>query len=235
MNSSTYRDVTRFLSRIGVDTRFLSIFEGNIYINNQRFSRFTSKRQELFTKNFSNFTIHKSKVFQKICTRASRVLAKSLKPGEKIFIPENDKCSTFVLEMILEPYTRKYGIKIFKGDDMDHEIDSIALPLTLDDEAENVVNCILNGNKIEVYHLINDYSTENQTKIIYPLQNVPCKWIKSWMEKLDQECEYSMVMNVENDTLNFLEEFIPDVRENILKSALFISEEFASDKKIKKS
>ena len=88
MNTSTYRDVTRFLSRIGVDTRFLSIFEGNIYINNQRFSRFTSKRQELFTKNFSNFTIHKSKVFQKICTRASRVLSKTLKPGEKIFIPE---------------------------------------------------------------------------------------------------------------------------------------------------
>jgi hypothetical protein len=225
MNPVTIKDVTRFLSRIGVDTRFVSIFDGNIYINNQRFSKFTSKRQELFIKNFSNFTIHRSKVFQKICTRASRVLAKSLKPGEKIFIPENDSCSTFVLEMILEPYTRKYGIKVVKGvsDDI-HQFDSIALPQTLDDEAEYVLKNIFDGKKIEVNHLIKDHHPDGLTKIIYPLQNVPCTWIEAWIGKLGKQCKDSNGNGVETETLNFLEEFIPDVRENILKSALFLSE-----------
>ena len=227
-----YREVVRFLSRIGVDTRFLSIFEGNIYINNQRFSRFTSKRQEIFIKNFPNFTIHRSKIFQKICTRASRVLSKSLKPGEKIFISENNKCSTFLLEIVLEPYKRKYGIKIYKDcpDNINYEFDSIALSLTLDDEAEHVLNCVLNGDKIDVYHLRNDHDIESCKKIIYPLQNVPSSWIESWIKKLDEQCEYSTGKTVEAETLNFLETFIPDVRENILKSALFISEEAVNKK-----
>jgi hypothetical protein len=226
-----YRELVRFLSRIGVDTRFLSIFEGNIYINNQRFSRFTSKRQEIFIKNFPNFKIYRSKIFQKICTRASRVLSKSLKPGDKIFISDNKGCSTFLLEIVLEPYKRKYGISIHKGlDDTNFEFDSIALPVTLDDEAEHVLKCLLNGDKIDVYHLINVHDIESCKKIIYPLQNVPSAWIESWIEILDEQCEYSSGKTVEAETLNFLETFIPDVRENILKSALFISEEAINKK-----
>lgn len=227
MYQNNFRDELRFLSRIGVDTRFLSFYNKNIHINNQRFSRFTKQRQELFLKNYSEYNIHSSKIFQKICTRASRVLARSLKPREKIFIEENDICTAFLLEILLEPYTRKYGIEILMGqygNISPDEFNSIAMPTTLDDEAVFVLNKIFNGEKIDVFHLKNKLNFENQRKLIYPLQNVPISWIELWIEKLGYECEFTGEMNIEMETLNFIEDFIPNVRENILKSALFISE-----------
>ncbi len=233
MNHKNFRDELRFLSKIGVDTRFLSFNMENIHINNQRFSKFTKQRQELFLKNYSEFRIYRSKVFQKICTRASRVLARSLKPREKIFIQENEFCTTYLLDILLEPYKRKYGIKILRGqyEDVDLEdFDSIAMPTTLDDEAGFVLNKIFNGERIEVLHLQNKVNFEGHEKLIYPLQNVPVFWIKSWIDKLGHECSFTNEMNIEVATLNFLEDFVPDVRENILKSALFISENSVVEK-----
>ena len=238
MNQTNFRDELRFLSKIGVDTRFLSFYNENIYINNQRFSRFTKKRQELFLKNYSEYNIHSSKIFQKICTRASRVLARSLKPREKIFIEKDGNCTAFLLEILLEPYKRKYGIEILKGhygDINPEEFDSIVISTTLDDEAVFVLNKVFNGEKIDVFHLKDNLNFENHEKLIYPLQNVPISWIELWIEKLGYECEFKMEMNIENETLNFMEEFIPNVRENILKSAMFVSENsiIKNNKKIK--
>ena len=237
MNQTNFRDELRFLSKIGVDTRFLSCYNENIHINNQRFSRFTKKRQELFLKNYSEYNIHSSKIFQKICTRASRVLARSLKPREKIFIENDGVCPAFLLEILLEPYKRKYGIEILRGhcgDVNPEEFNSIAMPTTLDDEAVFVLNRIFNGEKIDVFHLKNNLNFENQKKLIYPLQNVPISWIELWIKKLGYECEFTAEINVEKETLNFIEQFIPNVRENILKSALFISENSINKNEINK-
>ena len=163
------KEVTGFLKRTGVDIRFVSIVGNHIYINNQRFSRFSNKRQEAFKRRFQDYSISKSKIFQKICTRASRILANSLKPGDKIFIYNTDKCSKFILEVILEPYTRKYGIKLIYGnlieDAIKFGVDSIALPLTLDNEVESIVNNILNGKKIEVLSLKNKYDVKTGLNI----------------------------------------------------------------------
>lgn len=53
--------------------------------------------------------------------------------------------------MVLEPYTRKYGVKlIFGGSLKDLKVsgaDSVALPVTLDDEVENIINSMFNGEK----------------------------------------------------------------------------------------
>ena len=189
------RDVIKFLHQIGVDTRFISIIDEHILINNQRFSRFSNKRQETFIRKFPSFSISRSKIFQKICTRASRILANSLKPGERIFIIENDRCSNFILDVIIEPYKRKYGIEIIYGNDLEdankHNADAVALPLNLDDEVQKILGKILNGEKIEVYSLKNRYDTENNLKLIYPLINVPRSWLVSWLEKLDFEYKYS--------------------------------------------
>ncbi len=69
--------------------------------------------------------------------------ANVLKPGEKIFIYNNDKCSKFILDVIMEPYTRKYGIKLFYGnsieDVQEFDINTIALPLTLDNEVQSIL------------------------------------------------------------------------------------------------
>jgi hypothetical protein len=227
------KKIVTFLNRIGIDTRFVSIIGDHIFINNQRFSRFSSKRQETFIRKFPDFTISRSNIFQKICTRASRVLANSLKPGETIFIYEDNECSNFILNVIMEPYIRKYGIKLINGSVIEEAVelsaDSIALPLTLDNEVEGIMGNCINGEIIEVSSLKNRYDAENNIKLIYPLINVPRSWLVSWLEKLDYEYKYPKTDSYAVDLINFFEEFIPDVRENILKSAMYVLNECVYD------
>jgi tRNA(Ile)-lysidine synthase TilS/MesJ len=232
-SESINKELAKFLQIIGVDTRFVSIVGRHIFVNNQRFSRFSNKRQETFIKKFPNYSIIKSKIFQRICTRASRILANTLKPGEKIFIYDDDKCSKFILDVIMEPYTRKYGIKLYYGslieDGSKFDVDSIALPLTLDNEVENILGNILNGEKIEVFSLKNRYDAKNNLNLIYPLLNVPRSWIISWLGKLDYEYKYTINESYAVDLMEFFEGFIPDVRENMLKSALYVVNECVYD------
>jgi hypothetical protein len=225
MNPHDHGNELRFLGKIGVDTRFLSVYHSNIFINNQRFSKFTRKREEQFLRNYPDFQIHRSGLFQRLCTRASRVLASSIEPREKILIPDDNSCTDFALKILLEPYKRKYGIQILSGNMVDFdpaEYDSIAMATTLDDEAVHVLNRLFNGEKMDVVHQINTIKMDH--KLIYPLQNIPSSWIVEWIENLGHECEFSIQTNYELETLSFLGNFVSDVRENILKSALFISE-----------
>lgn len=219
------RELVKFLQTIGVDTRFVSIIEDKVYINNLKFSRFSRKKEELFKKSFPEVDVIRSKIFQKICMRASRNLAHCIHPKEKIFLTKDDDPRSFALYVILEPYQRKYGIEIIFGNSIDEtenlSIDSIALPITLDDEAQNILQLMLDGEKIG---LLSSKENYNDKKLIYPLINVPKSWIYSWTQnKLDhnpnQNYEFS------EDLLKFLESLVPDVRENLLKSAVFISKE----------
>ncbi|MEL7669830.1 ATPase [Methanobacterium sp.] len=217
------RELVKFLQKIGVDTRFVSIIEDKVYINNLKFSRFSRKREELFKKSFPEVDVIRSKIFQKICMRASRNLAHCIHPKEKIFLIKDDDPRNFALYVILEPYQRKYGIELIFGRSMDEaenlDIDSIALPITLDDEAQNILQLMLDSEKIE---LLSSNESYNDKKLIYPLINVPKSWIYSWTQNtassdLNQNYEFS------EELLIFLESLVPDVRENILKSALFTS------------
>jgi hypothetical protein len=227
------KELVKYLQILGVDTRFVSIVGMHIFINNQRFSRFSNKRQETFTRKFPNYSINRSKIFQRICTRASRVLANVLKPGDKIFIYDNDKCSKFILDVIMEPYTRKYGIKLFYGssmvDALEYGVNSIALSLTLDNEVESILGNILNGEKIEVFSLKNRYDAENNINLIYPLLNIPRSWIGSWLKKLNYAYKYTINDSYAVDLREFFEGFVPDVRENMLKSALYVIKECKYD------
>lgn len=229
-------EIAKFLQIIGVDTRFVSIVGSHIFVNNQRFSRFSNTRQETFTRKFPNYSIIKSKILQRICTRASRILSNTLKPGDKIFIYNDNECSKFVLNVIMEPYTRKYGIKLFYGNLMEDaikfDVDSIALPLTLDNEVESIIGNILNGEKIEVFSLKNRYDAQNNLNLIYPLLNVPRSWIVSWLGKLEYEFKYTIDDNYAVDLMEFFAGFIPDVRENMLKSAIYVANEGIPDDKI---
>jgi tRNA(Ile)-lysidine synthase TilS/MesJ len=133
----------------------------------------------------------------------------------------------------MEPYTRKYGIKLYYGslikDGSKFDVDSIALPLTLDNEVENILGNILNGEKIEVFSLKNRYDAKNNLNLIYPLLNVPRSWIISWLGKLDYEYKYTINESYAVDLMEFFEGFIPDVRENMLKSALYVVNECVYD------
>jgi hypothetical protein len=215
------RDLVKFLQKTGVDTRFVSIVGNKIFINNLKFSRFSREKEGLFLNVYPEMEVVRSKIFQKICTRASRNLAHSIHPKEKIFLIEDDDPLNFALHVILEPYQRKYGIKIVFGnaisESMDLNVNSIASALTLDHEAENIINSMINGKKIE---LLSSIELFNGKKMIYPLINIPKAWIYSWVENKPHE-ELNQNYETPEDFLTFLEGIIPDVRENLYKSAIF--------------
>ena len=56
--------------------------------------------------------------------------------------------------------------------DIKVEFDSIALPLTLDHEVENILGQIFTGEKVELESSQNKWGDK---KIIYPLINVPIR------------------------------------------------------------
>jgi len=218
------KDMIKFLQKTGVETRFISIIENKIFINNLKLSRFSRKKEEEFLSSYPQIEVIRSKIFQKICTRASRNLAHVIRPKEKIFLVKNDDTLNFALHAVLEPYQRKYGIKLVFGNDIREvvnlDVDSIASELTLDQETENILNSMINGEKIE---LLSSKEFINNKKMIYPLINIPKAWIYSWIKNKPQE-EFEMKYETPEDFLKFLETIVPDVRENLYKSAFFVTE-----------
>lgn len=226
------QDVVKFLQRNGVETRFVSILDEKVYVNNLKLSRFSRKKEEIFLNNFPNYNVRRSKVFQKICTRASRILKDALRPGDKILIPSNDNCVNKTMQIVLEPYTRKYGVELMIIPELDFKdiklsgvgqngskADSVALPLTLDGEVENILDLMIHGEKL----MLLSSQTENEgIKMIYPLINVPKSWIESWVEIEGLICVFEGHEGIPKEMLEFLEGFIPDVREKIMRSAVYI-------------
>lgn len=171
------KEVLKFLSEIGIDTRFISYCYNTIFINNIRFSKFSKAREETFKKYFSDINIIRSKIFQKIAIKSSRVLSNVLTPRERILIFKCQNINDFILSIVIEPYTRKYGIEIINSDytisdlknsnskHMDNiEFDSIAISNTLNNESLNLIIDIFNGNKFNFNNSIfinNDYNNTN--------------------------------------------------------------------------
>ena len=124
--SDSKKDVMKFLKQIGVDTRFVSFFddEGDIklYIENLRFSKFSKKRRETFNKHYPDMEVVRSSLFQKICSRSSKTLAESLSPKERILIPRMDNDYNKFLYIVIEPYSRKYGIRFIEYDENNEKI-----------------------------------------------------------------------------------------------------------------
>lgn len=235
------QEVVRFLQKNGVETRFVSIVGGRVYINNLKLSRFSRKKEELFLGEYPNFEVHRSKIFQKICTRASRVLKNALNPRDKILLFDYGECVNFTLYTVLEPYTRKYGVELIIMDQegkMDDWVDSfqfhgekigagnVALPLTLDGEVEHILELMLKGEKLE---LLSSQTDKGGMKLIYPLINVPTSWIESWIEIEGLECCFEHEDGLSRAMLVFLEDFIPDVREKMMRSAFYIFQENLKD------
>ena len=226
MDSTEKKEILRFLKKIGVDTRFVSVMPPEILINNLRFSKFSRAKEELFKKNYPEFKVIRSTVFQKICARSSKVLGESLKPREKVLINQSNNLGDRALLVILEPYTRKYGIDIIEREfdlenlkKINEDFNVMALPLTLDQEVENVLAHIFSGNKVE---LKSSQKNLQKVKLIYPLLNIPQEWICSWLDQ--EDCLQHEANELAHEFLMYLEGVVPQVRENILKSARFVTE-----------
>ena len=204
--STSKRDVLKFLKIIGVDTRFISYTPEKIYINNLRFSKFSRKREDTFNNQYPEIEVVRSSLFQKICSKSSKVLALEIKPKSVILMPEDN----FIIDVLMEPYTRKYGVKLVHEGDYD----LIVNPTILDDEVNGIFSTIFSGEGLNFTKKSNE---------IYPLINVPLDWINSFLEMDGRE----IIKNENSDELatsfmEFLEDVAPQYRENVLKASEYI-------------
>ena len=204
--TSSKKDVLKFLKIIGVDSRFISYTPQKIYINNLRFSKFSRKRQETFTKQYPDIEVVRNSLFQKICSKSSKKLSKQIKPNSTILTSDDN----YLICILLEPYTRKYGVKIVTEGEYDLKVN----PVILDDEVNCIFESIFKGEGLNFTKMDDE---------IYPLLNVPIEWINSFL-KMDgrKTVEKENKNELANSFSDFLKEVSPQFRENVLKAAEFI-------------
>lgn len=211
--TTSKKDVLKFLKIIGVDTRFISYTPQKIYINNLRFSKFSRTREATFNKQYPEIGVVRNKLFQKICSKSSKHLALEIKPNSRILMPKDN----FMIELLMEPYTRKYGVELVYDGDYDYKVN----PLILDDEVNNIFEAIFNGEGLNF--------TRNGDEI-YPLANVSLDWINSFLEMDGQEIlENENKDELANSFSEFLEDVAPQYRENVVKAAEFIENKLETE------
>lgn len=208
------RQIIKTLNNLGVDTRYISLYNEHVYINNSKFSKFSRKKEEKFNCLYPNISVTRSMLFQKICVKVSRTIKNQIKPKDEIYIDNTPTAKNIVLNIVLESYKRKYGIKIAHTPTK-HSI--IVSSKCLDDFSSEYIHLMLSGNKIT------DTYEENT---IYPLIHVHQDWIDDWISSTDIK---HITSNVEENTkikemLTFLEKHIPNVNESIKQSVTYLDE-----------
>ena len=212
--TTSKRDVLKYLKLIGVDSRFISYTPEKIYINNLRFSKFSRKREATFNKQYPEIKVVRNKLFQKICAKSSKHLALEIKPNSRILMPEDN----FMIEILLEPYTRKYGAELV----YDGEYDLKVNPIILDDEVNNIFESIFEGEGL------NFRRDDNE---IYPLANVSLDWINSFLEMDGRDClDCENKNELANSFSEFLEDVAPQYKENVVKASEYIEKKLEVEK-----
>lgn len=209
--SNSKKDVLKFLKIIGVDSRFVSYTPDKLYINNLRFSKFSRKRQDTFNKQYPEIEVVRSSLFQKICSKSSKHLALEIQPNSTLLMPKDN----FIIDLLMEPYTRKYGVKLV----YDGDADFVVNPLILDDQVNDIFEGIFDGVGL---------NRDIKSNEVYPLINVPLDWINSFLEMDGQK----LIENKNKNELatsfsEFLEDVAPQYKENVVKAAEFIEKKLS--------
>lgn len=211
--STSKKDVLKYLKIIGVDTRFISYTPQKIYINSLRFSKFSRTREKTFYKQYPDIEIVRNSLFQKICSKSAKLLTLEIKPNSTILMPEDN----FICELILEPYTRKYGVDLVYEGDYDLKVN----PLILDDKVNTIFEGIFNGEGLKLIESADE---------IYPLANVSLEWINSFLEMDGQDLIKKENGNeLANSFSEFLEDVAPQFRENVVSASEFIEEKLSKE------
>ena len=211
--STSKKDVLKYLKIIGVDTRFISYTPQKIYINSLRFSKFSRTREKTFYKQYPDIEIVRNTLFQKICSKSAKLLTLEIKPNSTILMPEDN----FICELILEPYTRKYGVDLVYEGDYDLKVN----PLILDDKVNTIFEGIFNGEGLKLIESADE---------IYPLANVSLEWINSFLEMDGQDLIKKENGNeLANSFSEFLEDVAPQLRENVVSASEFIDEKLSKE------
>lgn len=209
--SSSKKDVLKYLKIIGVDTRYISYTPEKIYINNLRFSKFSRTREATFNRQYPEIEVVRNKLFQKICAKSSKHLALEAKPNSRVLMPEDN----YIVELLLEPYTRKYGIRLV----YDGEYDLKVNPIILDDEVNNIFEGFFKGEGL-------NYSKRDDE--IYPLANVSLDWINSFLkmdgkESIKRENNNELAISFSE----FLEDVAPQYKDNVVNASEYISKKLS--------
>ncbi|WP_458454942.1 ATPase [Methanobrevibacter sp.] len=204
--TSSKKDVLKYLKIIGVDTRFISYTPEKIYINNLRFSKFSRTRETTFNRQYPEIKVVRNKLFQKICAKSSKVLADEIMPNSHILMPKDN----FMVELLLEPYTRKYGVKLVYDGQYDLKVN----PIILDDEVNNIFEAIFKAEGL-------NFSKRDDE--ICPLINVSLDWINSFLKMdgqklIDSENHNELAVSFSE----FLEDVAPQYKENVLNAAKYV-------------
>lgn len=208
------KTIIKTLNKQGVDTRFISLYDDTIYINNLKFSKFSRKKEEEFNKEFPEIKIIRSKLFQKICIKVSRTVKNQIKPRQRLYIENDESLENILSYIVLEPYRRKYGIKITK------EYDENTIKVSnkcLDDFTINYINLMTNAEQI---------TDKAEKNTIYPLTHVPHQWITDWAttNRISYKKSKKYEKTITTDIINFLEKHIPNVKESIKQSVNYLDE-----------
>lgn len=229
---SSKDEILKLLKIIGVDTRFVSYFEdensSKLYIENLRFSKFSRKRTAVFNKHYPEIEVVRSTLFQKICARSSKTLAESLHPRDRLLLPPMENDYARLLYIVLEPYSRKYGIEFFEyGNCEFDDVDSIVSPLNLNQEVNHILNDIFDGKGIDWHSKFNDafeiYGL-NDKNVVFPFINVPEEWINDFLgiEK-NYEVDYDNE-DIAESFMGFLGGINSQFKENVLATSSFLEE-----------
>jgi len=210
------KDVLKFLKIIGVDSRFISYTSNKIYINNLRFSKLSKAKEKTFKKQYPEIDVVRSSLFQKICARSSKVLSRDLKPGDTVLLLKKDNSINNLLTIVLEPYTRKYGVKLINKGEANLKVSSEFL----DKEVNTVLSCIFEGKGIDF---------RKKDGVLYPFINIPKEWLNSFLEMenfdLIKEEKFSSSSEILADSfMEFLSNIVPQYRENVLVSKEYLNE-----------
>lgn len=208
------KEIIKFLNKTGVETRFISLYDDNIYINNLKFSKFSRKKEEEFHTQYPHIKIIRSTLFQKICIKVSRTVKDQIRPRSELYIPQDNGLENILLYIVLEPYKRKYGIKIV------HEKTSDSINVSndsLDDFIYRYMEQLTTGERIR------DNLEQNT---IYPLMHVPSKWMKDWVNSTDISYDTSKTYedSIQKEIISFLKLHIPNVQESIKQSVNYLEE-----------
>jgi|GEM_PF-206583 len=227
----------------------LSNNEGNdlnevvkLYIENIRFSKFSKKRIDIFHKYYPDIDVVRSSLFQKICSRSSKTLANDLKPKDRIVVPEISDEYSKLLYIVLEPYSRKYGIEFvfYDKNKENFDFDSISgfvSVLDLNQEVNHILTDIFSGIGInwrrkydEVYDLfLNDFGDADKEsildkKVVFPFINVPQEWINDFIGfNKEYEVDYDND-DIANSFMGFLTDINPQFKENVLAASSFLED-----------
>lgn len=106
-------DMLEFLKDLKVDTRFVTIREDSLIIQNPGLSRFTRTKRVQFTEKFRIPALY-SPAFHEICQKTTRKISrfKLIKPHEKIIFGFSGGKDSVILANVLEPYTRRSNAEI---------------------------------------------------------------------------------------------------------------------------